>query len=898
MTFLFSVIIYPVICHWMRASMFLHDHHGWLERIGFFDFSGASVIFSVIGWMALAAILSQNTKKTIGNTPNIQPTLPNQLMAIFGVCLIIIGWSGFTGGRLIAFSDTVFSVCINFVIAAIFGGITAWVCGWIFQRHRHHQMAMIGVVSGLISTMASANATSIFAAALIGSLAGFLVFFAIYWIETKYQRQDLRLVMTFLIAGIWGTLAVALFANPDILQSGHTKTFQIAIQLLGILVIGLYAYGLTAIILKLVHYLSIRQISTHASAHPIDFRHSQSGEDLDDFLDSLQKQSMKSRFTQFMSALFMPRLRQFAKLYNQLEERLSIEIESNNKAIEAYELAEKRKSTILNSSMDAIVIFDHKGKVLEFNPIAERCFGCFHNQIKGKDFISKFIPENNQKSMRNDLENSFLSKSHLRLNKRSKLDFQRHDGEFFPSEVSISSIDLGKSQHEFIMQIRDMTRHKKLQERVNYMVFSDPVTGLDNRNSFLEKLNTIIEKQKSSKQNVAVFFICLDKFKQVNDSLGHKAGDRFLLHFAKRLTEIIENENIIARWGGNEFVILLDNFENDTTLHKKARDILQALAKPIVVGRETINVTVWIGIAKYHREGTTAEDLIQSADIAMYQAKLKGHNFYQIYSEDMSQQANHLFYQENDLKLALTTDQLYIMYQPKIDGRNGECIGLEALLRWMHPKNGDISPEDFIPVAERSDLIIAIGKRVLRDVFSQLKVWREMGMDGIVVSVNISEKHLVSQGFIQYIRNELERYDLTGDCLEIEITEKTLISDVESCIFVINTLKSMGIKVSIDDFGTGYSSLNYLKQLSVNTLKIDQSFVRECHLVKEDEKICEVIIGLAKSFELQTVAEGIENKEQLHVLQSQGCHFFQGFFFHRPLMPKDVPTIIAARSVA
>ena len=378
--------------------------------------------------------------------------------------------------------------------------------------------------------------------------------------------------------------------------------------------------------------------------------------------------------------------------------------------------------------MDCIIVLDHTGKILEFNPIAERCFGYFNNQIIGQDFITKLIPDKRQKSVRNDLEKSFLSSSHLRLNKRNKLDFNRRNGEKFPGELSISSIHFGDGEkHEFILQIRDMTRHQKLKDRVNYMVFNDPVTGLDNRNSLLENLNFLIEKHKTENQNVAVLFICLDKFKQVNDSLGHKAGDRFLLDFAKRLMQITANKNSIARWGGNEFVILIDNFENDTTLHKKARDILQAMSKPIVIDREIINISVWVGIAKLQRESTTSEDLIQSADIAMYQAKLKGQNSYQIYTKAMSQQANHLFYQENDLKLALTTDQLYVMYQPKIDGRSGECIGLEALLRWAHPKNGDISPEDFIPVAERSDLIIAIGKRVLNDVFIQLKLGAKWG---------------------------------------------------------------------------------------------------------------------------------------------------------------------------
>ncbi|MDB1123191.1 putative bifunctional diguanylate cyclase/phosphodiesterase [Vibrio algarum] len=474
----------------------------------------------------------------------------------------------------------------------------------------------------------------------------------------------------------------------------------------------------------------------------------------------------------------------------------------------------------------------------------------------------------------------------------------RYSGAQFPAEISITfSHLLNNATGEYVLNIRDITRQTKLQERLKNLAYSDPLTGLYNRAYLIDNMTKALRKMAQDDETVAIYFLDLDKFKRINDTLGHKAGDLLLCEVAKRLTKVTREKDVISRWGGDEFIILMRGKLNRTIACHKAEEILEVMRMPVELEGKSLNIPTSIGIHLVTDGNIDANKVIQHADIAMYQAKLKGRDNYQLFELEMAQEVSQNFRFEQDLKDDIYTDRFFLVYQPKVK-RDGEVIGLEALCRWTHKEDGFISPAAFIPVAEESNLINLLGERVIELTLSQLSIWQNKGKRLVPVSINISGKQLVSPGFIPFLTSMLERYKIAGSNIEVEITEWVLVSDITHCIKVLSQLKQLGISISVDDFGTGYSSLNYLKRLPIDVIKIDKSFIDECHRVKEDAKICAAIISLAHNLELITVAEGVENQEQLDFLVHNGCDLFQGYHFYTPLSPDEIEANVLELDVA
>jgi Amt family ammonium transporter len=437
-----------------------------------------------------------------------------------------------------------------------------------------------------------------------------------------------------------------------------------------------------------------------------------------------------------------------------------------------------------------------------------------------------------------------------------------------------------------------VTREVKLQKKLKQLAYSDPLTGLYNRTFLLQTLTRALQYHQQNKGMVAVFFMDLDKFKKINDTLGHKAGDQLLNEVARRLTLSTRNSDTIARWGGDEFVVMIAGDVNVELINAKAGEFSQVMRDPMeLVGRQ-INIPTSIGIALATDEKISAEQLIQQADIAMYRAKQQGRDHFQFFHPDMAHSALKQFNFEQEIRQAIDQpDQFYMVYQPKINAQRS-IIGFEALVRWQHPEEGLIMPGDFIPLAEESDCIILLDRKVIQLTFAQLQTWRAQSLDLLPISINISGKHLISDTLVPYIRGELERGKFDGNLIELEITEGVLLTDIERGIAVMTELKALNISLSIDDFGTGYSSLNYLKRLPMDILKIDRSFVEECNTLKEDGQIVSTIISLAHNLELKTIAEGVETLGQFNYLLGKGCEAFQGYYFYRPLSPADVSPLL------
>jgi diguanylate cyclase (GGDEF)-like protein/PAS domain S-box-containing protein len=428
--------------------------------------------------------------------------------------------------------------------------------------------------------------------------------------------------------------------------------------------------------------------------------------------------------------------------------------------------------------------------------------------------------------------------------------------------------------------IRDITQLKRAEEKLHYMAFHDALTGLPNR-YFLDHYFQQQLAAKSKNKVTAVLFIDLDRFKIINDSLGHDYGDLLLKKVSERLKGCIRSTDILARYGGDEFIILLQDASEEEA-KSIALHILDGFAESIVINHHEIFTSPSIGISLCPMDGEGLEELIHYADAAMYHAKDKGKNNFQFYNSFLDNEARKKMLIENGLRKAIENDEFYLCYQPQIDLKAGKIIGVEALLRWEHPQFGVISPADFIPVAEDTGLIIQIGHWVLKTACMQSKAWQDVGLPPIVVGVNLSARQFNQSDLVETISEVLQETGLAPQYLEVEITER-MTMDVNRTISTLQELKKLGIGVSIDDFGIGYSSLHYLKRFPIDKLKIDKSFVRDCMINSNDSTIVTTIIAMSHQLKFNVIAEGVETKEQLLFLQQHGCDEAQGFFFSIPL---------------
>jgi diguanylate cyclase (GGDEF)-like protein/PAS domain S-box-containing protein len=458
------------------------------------------------------------------------------------------------------------------------------------------------------------------------------------------------------------------------------------------------------------------------------------------------------------------------------------------------------------------------------------------------------------------------------------------DGErWFELSISRKTEAAGDSAR-FVVLSRDITQNKQGEEKIRQLAHYDVLTGLPNRALLAARCAMALSSAQRNHKLVAILFLDLDHFKNVNDALGHQAGDDLLVSVAGRLTSVIREQDTLSRLGGDEFVLVMPDTDADGAAHV-ADKILKAAMQPFVMGQNELTVTPSIGIALYPEDGKDFEMLSRRADAAMYRAKADGRNCYRFFTPAMQAKSQRNLLLENALRRALERDQLSLHYQPQVSLASGRIVGAEALLRWHHPELGDVSPAEFIPVAEFNGLILPIGEWVLRTAAQQLKTWMADGMPAITMAVNLSAvqfRHADLPGRVTAI---LEEVQLPADLLELELTEGVTMNDPQGAISVMNKLHERGVRMSIDDFGTGYSSLSYLKKFRVYKVKIDQSFVRDILDDPEDKAIVGAIISMATSLGMQTIAEGVETAGQLEFLQAKACTEAQGYLFSKPLPP-------------
>ncbi|HUL83591.1 MAG TPA: EAL domain-containing protein, partial [Gammaproteobacteria bacterium] len=440
--------------------------------------------------------------------------------------------------------------------------------------------------------------------------------------------------------------------------------------------------------------------------------------------------------------------------------------------------------------------------------------------------------------------------------------------------------------------VEDISARKRAEERIQYLATHDGLTGLPNRAMFGQLLNLAVETGRRYDRKFAVLFIDLDRFKVINDTLGHEAGDVLLREMAARLRECLRASDVVARLGGDEFVVLVQEVSDVGQVSAVARNILSAVMKPVVILGQECRVTASIGVCMHPDEGQDEQSVMKNADMAMYLAKEEGKNNYQFYSSRMKAHSIERLALETNLRRALELEEFQLAYQAKVNFRTGEITGVEALLRWNSPQLGSVSPAQFIPLAEETGLIVPIGRWVLRTACEQNVAWQKAGLPPVKMCVNLSMRQLNDEGLAREIDTVLRETGMEPSLLELEITESMIMHNAERAVKILSTIKALGVRLAIDDFGTGYSSLAHLKRFPIDTLKVDRSFIREIPSDAEDRAIAEAIIAMGKTLSLTVVAEGVETPEQQSFLSARACDEMQGYYFSTPVPAEEFAALL------
>lgn len=552
---------------------------------------------------------------------------------------------------------------------------------------------------------------------------------------------------------------------------------------------------------------------------------------------------------------------------------------------EALKASEERYRRIIETTSEGVLIIDAENKAVFANKTMAQMLGYGLEEMLGMSLLS-FVSEEKQSS-------AIAAMSDIQSGKpgiRESFDIQLccQDGSNLWTLVSAKPIfDRTGKYAGALGMFTDITQRKIAEEKIHYQAMHDLLTNLPNRTMFNEELTAALIQAKNNYSS-AVLFLDLDRFKTINDTLGHAVGDRLLQAVAQRLTHCLQGNGIVARWGGDEFTILLPQVINTEASGEIAQIIISALQPAFNLEGRQLHISSSIGIALYPCDGEDGETLLRNADVALYRSKQKGRNNYQFYTAAMNSQASELLLLENDLHHALSHQEFEVYYQPQVNITTQEITGMEALVRWQHPKLGLIPPAKFIPLAEETGLIVPLDQWVLQTACTQNKVWQDAGLPPIRMSVNLSARQFQQSALIDIVAETLQKTGLLPEYLELEITETIAMEDVESSKLILDKLHEMGVHLSIDDFGTGYSSLGYLKQFPLNTLKIDKSFINDVASDPQNASIIKAIMTLGKGFNLRIIAEGVETQAQKDCLQSFKCEEIQGYFFSPPL-----PTIKA-----
>ncbi|WP_050180687.1 putative bifunctional diguanylate cyclase/phosphodiesterase [Domibacillus robiginosus] len=545
---------------------------------------------------------------------------------------------------------------------------------------------------------------------------------------------------------------------------------------------------------------------------------------------------------------------------------------------------------IVNHIREGVMVTDQSGVIFYVNPAFQMVTG-----YRAVDVIGK-KPSFLQSGLH---DTAFYKKMWRTIEEKGQWSGEiwnrRQNGELYPEWLTILSVyGSGQKVEQYIGVFTDISEQRSAEAEVKRLVHHDSLTGVANRHAYQARMTDVIETSLQYDQRAAVLVLDIDRFKQINDTFGHQAGDNLLVEVTRRLKRLIGNKDLISRLGGDEFSITLTHIRHPREAFRLAETVISALAAPFWVAGQDIYISTSIGISFLPEDGEDAEALLSHADKAMYHSKQTGRNRFSVYHEEMSVETKEAFPLEMELRRAIERGELMVYYQPQVDAATGKPAGVEALLRWHNKHYGHVSPNVFIPLAEETGLIIPIGNWVLRQVCRDLHTLSQHGFTNLSAAVNISALQFLQDGFVETVQAVLYEENIPPGRIDLELTESTVMPDAHASIERLAKLKELGFTLSIDDFGTGYSSLSYLHRFPIDQLKIDRSFVQQMDKEEGDASIVEAIITMAHRLRLKVVAEGVENEYQLGLLREEACDVVQGYFYAKPLPLAELISYLTA----
>lgn len=868
-----AAIIYPVFTHWAWGNALVENSTAFLAQNGFVDFAGSTVVHGTGGWIALAACLligpRQGRYDHNGLPMRIQGH--SSVLATAGALLLFVGWIGFNGGSTLKASADVAPIIVNTVLAAAMGAAAGYFLGWSQDRVILPEKSLSGLLGGLVAITAGCHVLTPAGSIVIGAVGGLVAVYSTTLLERHLKVDDaVGAIGVHGFAGVVGTLGLALLAPESHLPLGD-RGAQFLIQLEGVALNFAWCFGAGYVFLRTLSLVMPLRID--AASEDIGMNESEHGTRLGigHVEDALEKViAGKADLNMRLAVSRGDDSERLTRMFNALMDTIQNVEVAQGKAADAKRSREEgeRMSALANATFDAIVI-SVDGRILDGNAALEDLLGYKIEELKMRG-LYEFV----QSELAGTLE-SHLAKAELQPR---EMELVNRSGEPIPVEIRTRVIAY-RGTPTRVSALVDLRQRKAAEAKILHLAQHDTLTDLPNRAVFNSEINHVIGYCKTTGNSAALLLLDLDRFKDINDLHGHPVGDKVIRVTADRLREHTRPADTIARLGGDEFAVILRGIEFSNQAADLAHRLVHLLAEPIDCGNGLVlRPSASIGVALINRETENAEVTISNADIALYNAKDLGRRTYKIYQPGMGDEMRERRLLEENLHDAIQSGQFELHYQPRLDLKTLKIASYEALIRWNHPTRGQVSPADFIPVAENSGQIIPIGQWVIDAALSAAK----SSILDARISVNVSPVQFRDADFLENVRQSLVHHGVEASRLEFEITENLLIEDDERALAILKSLKDMGFKIALDDFGVGYSSLGYLSRFPFDTIKIDRSFVQEAGVNAPAQAIVETVVRLGKALNMSIVAEGVEEMDKLLFLANSGCDEIQGFLIGRP----------------